>query len=700
MKLVKLEIENFKAIKRFELDNLSDNVLIAGPNGCGKSCVFHAIRLLKSTIGGHQENEYNQWFNEFQINQSNLKEDITRLFQTNDRSLKISAEFELHNTEKQLLQINGSFMIEYNLIKNKYPSFFENTNLLSGSSYKARPVGQQFQDSLKRISKECEKDFKTLRQNLLAPTLQANLWASPGGEIRIASPLALRLAFSFYEESLGIIDYHGPDRTYNKEVLGNINVNIQTNHQNKKSHSLYNYQSKYANIKQEMAGDYIKGLLIKESGGVVNAYKDSLVETLKELFNEFFPGKKFLGPKTTDKGGLDFPVQIHGGKNHDINDLSSGEKEVLYGYLRLRNSTPKNSIILLDEPELHLNPRLITGLPRFYKKHIGDKFDNQIFFITHSDALLRSAMKEPGYQSYHMSSPMNVSSYTDNQIKAVSANNDLDRAIIDLVGDLATYSPDKKVVLLEGENSEVDLTLITKLFPELPDTVNLISVGSKHQVNKLHDLLSKANAEGKLKTQFFSIVDRDSEEILKINSTREFIWERYHLENYLLDEYYLTKAINHLNLSSISVKEVKCLMVECAKESIYPLVIHELEQKCWADTFGSIGAKSNPKDQGAKNVYENLQRNINKISKKCDVEYLKELEGIEKEKREDFDTSLKNDNWKYKVRGRDVIKRLTSKIESKKKFSYEVLRNTVISLMAEDGHQPEEMKKVIKQIIG
>ena len=54
MKIKRLEIENFKAIKHIKLDGLSDTVLIAGPNGCGKSCIFHAIRLLKSTIGGYQ----------------------------------------------------------------------------------------------------------------------------------------------------------------------------------------------------------------------------------------------------------------------------------------------------------------------------------------------------------------------------------------------------------------------------------------------------------------------------------------------------------------------------------------------------------------------------------------------------------------------------------------------------------------------
>ena len=76
MKIKSLKIENFRAIKYMELNDLTDTVLIAGPNGCGKSCIFHAIRLLKSIIGGYTDNEWHLWFNEFQIRPENVRQDI------------------------------------------------------------------------------------------------------------------------------------------------------------------------------------------------------------------------------------------------------------------------------------------------------------------------------------------------------------------------------------------------------------------------------------------------------------------------------------------------------------------------------------------------------------------------------------------------------------------------------------------------
>ena len=56
---------------------------------------------------------------------------------------------------------------------------------------------------------------------------------------------------------------------------------------------------------------------------------DSFRDVYHDLFRIFFPGKSFDGPVPTTDGNLDFPVSLEGGGKHDINELSSGEKEVL-----------------------------------------------------------------------------------------------------------------------------------------------------------------------------------------------------------------------------------------------------------------------------------------------------------------------------------------------------------------------------------
>ena len=94
-------------------------------------------------------------------------------------------------------------------------------------------------------------------------------------------------------------------------------------------------------------------------------------------------------------------MRLPGGETHDIDDLSSGE-EILYGYLRLRNSTPRRSVILLDEPELHLNPSLLQGFADFYHRHLGVAQENQLWLVTHSDTLLRQAIGNSNYGVFHM----------------------------------------------------------------------------------------------------------------------------------------------------------------------------------------------------------------------------------------------------------------------------------------------------------
>jgi hypothetical protein len=43
MRFTSLRIRSFRVVENFEVSSLSDFVLIAGPNGCGKSCVFDAV---------------------------------------------------------------------------------------------------------------------------------------------------------------------------------------------------------------------------------------------------------------------------------------------------------------------------------------------------------------------------------------------------------------------------------------------------------------------------------------------------------------------------------------------------------------------------------------------------------------------------------------------------------------------------------
>ena len=146
-------------------------------------------------------------------------------------------------------------------------------------------------------------------------------------------------------------------------------------------------------------------------------------------------------------------------------------------YLRLKNSSQRQSIILLDEPELHLNPKLIRGLPQFYQKYVGENFDNQIWTVTHSDAFLREALGHVGVRVYHMREA-SLRSPGENQVKEIGKGEE-EEAIFELIGDIAAYRAGGKIVIFEGENSEFDKRMAGTLFPTYERQMNFISGGKQ-----------------------------------------------------------------------------------------------------------------------------------------------------------------------------------------------------------------------------
>ena len=79
------------------------------------------------------------------------------------------------------------------------------------------------------------------------------------------------------------------------------------------------------------------------------------------------------------------------GDKFDINELSSGEKQLFLRTLAIRMLNPENSIILIDEPELSLHPKWQQRIVDVYTK-IGK--NNQIIIATHSPHILGSVRKE------------------------------------------------------------------------------------------------------------------------------------------------------------------------------------------------------------------------------------------------------------------------------------------------------------------
>ena len=541
---------------------------------------------------------------------------------------------------------------------------------------------------------------KDIHQRLPANSHEGVVNIKPDGAVSLAPNSLLQSVWSIYEpQSVGIVDYHGPQRHFSRENLGGVNLSLKTQEEGQKQSVLYNYAAKYANIKTQMATEYVIHALRQQGGDGSLKGRELLSETLQELFSRFFPGKEFQGVTANEQGELEFAVTVAGGDKHDINDLSSGEKEILFGYLRLRNSAQRHSVILLDEPELHLNPKLIQGLPQFYEKHVGTDLENQIWTVTHSDAFLREAISSNATKVLHMreASP-NVGDH--NQILEISGRKEEENAILELIGDIAGYRPGGKIVVFEGEGSEFDKRMTAKLFPAYDRKMNFVSGGNRATVRRLHEVL---DAQPERDRMTFSIVDKDDGAREDADEERGmYTWDVYHIENYLLESGVILEVLKRASLDGTGFEneeEVEGALKAIAQEQTESMVEDWTRGTAHRAIRDVIRLRDGTQETGAaakvaRKVHESAERIAGLVSDELSQE---RLESTASERREALNVALRHsDEWKKVFRGRDVLSTFTSRFV--KGVSYQAMRDMIVNAMAEKGYRPSGMLRILAAI--
>ena len=696
MRITDLHVANFKAIDQVSLVGLTDVVVIAGPNGSGKSTIFDAIKFWKSNIGAYQRDELRQWLAE--LGMSEQKDSLLYAHQRKDEPFSIRAKITLTSNEKCYLRDNARTILAFYLYKLQAAPGMHSLPILSMQNL---DLIDEFRAKKEGILAQVQQLLPSVTSEAALENLEGSVEVSTSGAISVSAPLPLRLVLSvFLPQEIGFIDYYGPQRRFGRENVQSLNLQVdqQLNHQ-RQSSALYNHNNKYSTVKSELASAYVKRL-ISERAGLQSDTSNGLEQSVIELFNQFIPGKSFEGIVPTKEGSLSFNVLTSVGP-HDLNDLSSGEKELIYGYLRLQNSDLRSSVILIDEPELHLNPRLTDGLPDFYYRHLGRPMDNQLWLVTHSDTILRQSVGYEGFKVYHLQT---VGTYGEGepQIVEVTAADELNRAVIDLVGDLAGYKPGGKLVILEGGGeTEFDLHVIERLFPEFVQRVNLVSSESRGRVRALHDILDRLGNERGLFSGVYSIVDQDGEPPNEQGHLGRFYWPSYHIENYLLNPHFIREVLheNFLAQEDDSLDELT-EKLRAAAASTKPLLIrHRVESSVRRALLSKIKVNTGREDSFTvaaieSRVGESIAALVELAATGLSVQALEQMVD---EYSTILDEALGSDRWLYTFRGRDVLRSFVRR-EFSGRLSYESLRNQIIARMRNAQYQPIEMGRVLATI--
>ncbi|HMO80189.1 MAG TPA: AAA family ATPase [Pyrinomonadaceae bacterium] len=530
MRVRSVEIENFRAIEKFSATGLSDFVVIAGPNGCGKSTVLDALRLLKSL---YVYDEWKRWMSEFGIN-VDQGTNFKSFFRDASRPAILSAVFELSSEEHKFLSERASSIalaIVMTTDRTRIPVTGEPPIIpptMSGSK-------------LKELHKSGDELANAIRNELLRGFtfhVSVNFTSEPAVDL-LPSPIATAAFSCFNPQALGEIEFHGSRRVYTRESVSNIRLRVGDRSEERRNRFLYDWENKYKNVKTQLGEEYVAAVLRNED-------PDSapLQTSIKELFRTFFPGKEFAGVTFGEDNALQFPVILSTGEQHDIDELSSGEKEIVYGYLWLRTGTPHRSVILVDEPELHLNPALVQGLTAFYKTHLADALDAQVWIVTHSDAILRQAVRARDMAVFHMARALGDG--TD-QCLRIDRQDAVEAAVLDLIGDLAAYRPHARIVLVEGhKETRFDVDMIRRLFPDMAERGNFIATGNRRMTVGINTRLREVLQQSGLTGRAVSICDGDLGLCTETLGEGQYLWPAYEIENFLLEPRILRAAASAL----------------------------------------------------------------------------------------------------------------------------------------------------------
>ena|GEM_PF-265101 len=255
-------------------------------------------------------------------------------------------------------------------------------------------------------------------------------------------------------------------------------------------------------------------------------------------------------------------------KEFSFDVLSSGEKEVvdILVDLYLRKDIFKNSVFLLDEPELHINTAIQRKLMVEINKMIDDNC--QIWIATHSLGLLRALQDELNDVSDIIRFDENTE-WAREPIKLVpmpKTRKDWQKIFFTMLDDMTALLSPRQIVYCEGRDRPAgdgsergfDAKVYNTIFEgEYPDTL-FVSSGGNTELDQRSDIAIAIIGKALPKTEILILKDRDMasgksvsevdrQEYLNNNPDHHRVLGRFEIENYLFDKAVLKKYCESLN---------------------------------------------------------------------------------------------------------------------------------------------------------
>ena len=294
------------------------------------------------------------------------------------------------------------------------------------------------------------------------------------------------------------------------------------------------------------------------------------------FFSKLLKGRAIRGTFVNELGMLSILTEELGtGRLIEIDNLSSGEKNIALTFLLVARTIAKGGIALFDEPELHLNPLVCRELLPFMLSQYSEKRDIQFIMCTHSPEILSGAFKEINCTLLHLKTSSDITRVGKGAFDEYS--NALQRLGAG-VGETLFYDG---TIFVEGES---DVAFLEKGFPELTRRYQIKDRGGRKEIEKSVKELQSLEERGERVSPVYLIFDRDNRptEVKSSKAVGVLQWPRYCIENYLIDLDVIAALLKDGTVTKTPIDsegEVHKLCRDLAFEQIPSIVSRELYEE-------------------------------------------------------------------------------------------------------------------------
>lgn len=530
MKIVLMNISNFRGLQNVSLEPDKDTNVIVGPNAIGKTTILEAVRLLKAILAPRYSQEAQQaltslgalpqHFQFFGVRQI----DYPALAGDPANDIRIAVDVAISDEEVKVLRDNIS-NLALGLVRTR----------LGGAEEQKQIALTQFLSSAEgrsSLSEANETAAERLEALATARRLSLQLTISAQKNAIFGNDNFSQIAFAALDQRLPIqtaaLSYFPADRAF---PPGEVNIQIgSADASNQVQSHLGNPATKYHRLKQVI----VQGIITSQID------RSWLDKEFNLILEHLVPGKELKGVSINELGQLKVLIKdVSSGKIFDIDSMSSGEKGVILTFLLIRHTLADGAILLIDEPELHLNPAVEKKLLPFLIEHCVKPQKLQVFACTHSPEILGAAFDRDDTNLFHLRSPVDLTKvFRRDQAEMFEALRRLGASTADVLFSRGT-------IVVEGEH---DSEVLNEGFFELVSGFKITRAGGRSEVEKEIKNLQDAERRNEINKMTLAILDLDTAPTTLQGTTlvRVLQWDRYCLENYLLEPNILFDLVSEL----------------------------------------------------------------------------------------------------------------------------------------------------------